>query len=249
MTTAHRPTFDPARGRNVAAPSSIYHAKLLPAHTQLKYRKKGQLVQNPSDPTTAPILDLKAQLLLAEQDHFKKVNGEDSTDKTRRLLIEGAEADLSESDTNKRKFDDITEESAQERKQKILEKYRDMDAEESDSESSDSSDTDSDEEDSEEEDETAQLMLELERIKKERAEEKERKEQEKQERNKEERDREIAYGNPLLNPDNFNIKKGWTDETLFKHQAVGADRKGRHGLINDMLRSDFHKKFMSKYIR
>lgn len=39
MTTAHRPTFDPAKGKaNNQAGGTILHTRALPAHTQLKYR-------------------------------------------------------------------------------------------------------------------------------------------------------------------------------------------------------------------
>lgn len=37
MTTAHRPTFDPARGKETLR-GPAYHQRLLPAHTQLKFR-------------------------------------------------------------------------------------------------------------------------------------------------------------------------------------------------------------------
>lgn len=48
MTTAHRPTFEPARGgtgRNegdLAKLSQQYSSKDMPSHTKLKYRQKGQ---------------------------------------------------------------------------------------------------------------------------------------------------------------------------------------------------------------
>lgn len=48
MTTAHRPTFEPARGgsgRNESDLSKLsqqYSSKDMPSHTKLKYRQKGQ---------------------------------------------------------------------------------------------------------------------------------------------------------------------------------------------------------------
>lgn len=48
MTTAHRPTFEPARGgsgRNEGDLSKLsqqYSSKDMPSHTKLKYRQKGQ---------------------------------------------------------------------------------------------------------------------------------------------------------------------------------------------------------------
>lgn len=44
MTTAARPTFEPARGRekDLGALSKQYSSRDLPAHTKLKYRQSGQ---------------------------------------------------------------------------------------------------------------------------------------------------------------------------------------------------------------
>jgi protein CWC15 len=39
MTTAHRPTFDPARGSDDKAPTLSVSAHALPAHTKLKFRQ------------------------------------------------------------------------------------------------------------------------------------------------------------------------------------------------------------------
>ena len=36
---------------------------------------------------------------------------------------------------------------------------------------------------------------------------------------------------------------------VFKNQARGVKEQPEKRFINDMLRSDFHKKFMSKYIQ
>lgn len=56
---------------------------------------------------------------------------------------------------------------------------------------------------------------------------------------------DIARGNPLLNPRDFTIKRRWDDDVVFKNQARGTEDRGKKKeFINDMLRSDFHKKFM-----
>lgn len=61
----------------------------------------------------------------------------------------------------------------------------------------------------------------------------------------EERQVHIARGNPLLNPRDFTMKRRWDDDVVFKNQARGTEDKGKKKeFINDMLRSDFHKKFM-----
>jgi len=82
------------------------------------------------------------------------------------------------------------------------------------------------------------------------------------------RDQEIATGNPLLNlqaalgqtpatpgsttssaPSTFAVKRRWDDDLIFKNQAAGLDDKGKKGeFVNDLLRSEFHKKFMLKRV-
>ena len=81
-------------------------------------------------------------------------------------------------------------------------------------------------------------------------EKREKEEQERQAAEQEARDRDIAVGNPLLNKPDFNLKRRWDDDVVFKNQARGTEEKGkRTEFINDLLRSDFHKRFMSKYVR
>ena len=117
-----------------------------------------------------------------------------------------------------------------------------------------------------EEDETAALMRELEKIKKERAEAKAkevrmhgacrrnsadlRQEAERAAQEEEQREIDIARGNPLLNARDFTMKRRWDDDVVFKNQARGTeDRNKKKEFINDMLRSDFHKKFMVRNLR
>ncbi|KAF1961996.1 Cwf15/Cwc15 cell cycle control family protein-like protein [Byssothecium circinans] len=236
MTTAHRPTFDPARGKE-AARGVAYHQRLLPAHTFLKHRQPGQ-----GGEAEATKRDLRAELLEAEARHFAKKNGTyveedvavDANSAPKRALDEVSAADEGEGD----------EADQKRRRIEMLEKYRDIDADDS-SESSDSSDDEDDEED-----ETAALMRELEKIKKERAEAKAKEEAERAAEEEQQREIDVARGNPLLNPRDFAMKRRWDDDVVFKNQARGTDDKNKKKeFINDMLRSDFHKKFMSKYVR
>jgi len=232
MTTAHRPTFDPARGKE-AQRGPAYHQRLLPAHTLLKVRQPGQ--GGAAD--TAP-RDLRAELLAAEAAHFAKTKGATGSPPSttsaapKRLL--GPEAGE----------DEAEDEDPEAKRRRILEETREIDAD-SDGADSDSSSEDSDEE----EDETAELMRELEKIKRERAEQKAKEEAENAAEEQEKREEDIALGNPLLNPTAFNVKRRWDDDVIFKNQARGTEQKGKKEFVNDLLRSDFHKRFMSKYVR
>ncbi|EHY60102.1 complexed with cef1p [Exophiala dermatitidis] len=230
MTTAHRPTFDPARGKE-AQRGPAYHQRLLPAHTYLKVRQPGQ-----GGAADAEKRDLRAELLAAEAAHFAKTKGQ-STEATSssppRTLKRELEAPPSDDEN----------EDPDAKRRRILEETREIDAD------SDRGDSDSSEEESDEEDETAELMRELEKIKRERAEQKAREEAEKAKQAQERREEDIALGNPLLNPKAFNVKRRWDDDVVFKNQARGTEQKGNKEFVNDLLRSDFHKKFMSKYVR
>jgi protein CWC15 len=88
-------------------------------------------------------------------------------------------------------------------------------------------------------------MRELEKIKKERAAAKAKEEAENAKEEAEQREIDVARGNPLLNSRDFQMKRRWDDDVVFKNQARGTeDRNKKKEFINDMLRSDFHKKFM-----
>ncbi|KAM7197034.1 Pre-mRNA-splicing factor Cwf15/Cwc15 [Naviculisporaceae sp. PSN 640] len=244
MTTAHRPTFDPARGKE-ALRGPAYHQRLLPAYTQLKFRQRGQ--GGDADRETR---DLRAELLAAEQAHYAKTKGGPA------LTNGESENNTSEptSATHKRPLEltnadgDGDAEDAEAKRRRILEETRDIDAD--DSEEEDDDDDDDSDEDSDDDDEEAELMRELARIKREKQEKKEQEERERAAAEQESRERDIALGNPLLNKPDFNIKRRWDDDVVFRNQARGTDDKGKKKeFINDLLRSDFHKRFMSKYVR
>ncbi|KAF8936313.1 hypothetical protein BGZ47_009560 [Haplosporangium gracile] len=254
MTTAARPTFDPARGKGSQAPTRIYSSRDLASHTKLKFRQTGQTTQDELNR-----VDLKAQLKKAEQDHYEKVN------KVAKL---GAGLSNSFKDDND---DDQEQESAAaaetstetplERKRRLLQEAERLDKDDSDDSdaSKDSNDSDRDDSDSDDEDDTAELLRELEKIKRERAEEKERQERIQREEEEKAREAQVAAGNPLLDmpeasaassgPKDFLVKRRWDEDVVFKNQARGMDDKPKKRFINDTLRSDFHRKFMNKYVQ
>ncbi|KAI9678947.1 MAG: complexed with cef1p [Trizodia sp. TS-e1964] len=225
MTTAHRPTFDPARGKE-ALRGPAYHQRLLPAYTHLKVRQPGQ-----GGDADTEVRDLRAELLKAEAAHYAKTKGGPDSG-----------GGLSESTAPaKRSLEDVSadEEDMDAKRQRVLEQTREIDAD------SDGAEADSSEdEESDEEDETAELLRELEKIKKERAEQREREEREKAADEVARREVDIAKGNPLLNPTDFNVKRRWDDDVIFKNQARGTQDNRKKEFVNDLLRSDFHKRFM-----
>lgn len=264
MPTAHRPTFDPAKGKE-ALRGPAYHQRLLPAYTQLKFRKPGQGGVAGGSSEERDTRDLRAELLAAEEAHKVKLrggpaltSGDDSNDSTaagtkRPLALTG-------SDNNK----EGGEEDQEAKRRRILELTREIDADDSsDSDSdndsdagspkaqNDDDDDDSDSDsDSDSDDEEAELQRELERVRRERQEKREREEAERAKSEEEQREKDIALGNPLLNKPDFTVKRRWDDDVVFKNQARGVDdRNKKKEFVNDLLRSDFHRRFMSKYVR
>lgn len=116
-----------------------------------------------------------------------------------------------------------------------------------------------DEEDSEssdDEDDMEALLAELNKIKKERAMDQAKKEIERRQEEERIRMENILSGNPLLThyssgsaKNDHKVKRRWDDDVVFKNCARSEPEKKANIFINDSLRSDFHRKFMEKYVK
>lgn len=104
-------------------------------------------------------------------------------------------------------------------------------------------DSDSDEED------TAELLRELEKIKKEKALEAQRQEDEARAEAEQTQQTAVMTGNPLLASadEGFKVKRRWDDDVVFRHQTRGEPQQKKR-FVNDAIRNDFHKKFLSRYV-
>jgi len=228
MTTAHRPTFAPAKGGtgknegDLSKLSQQYSSKDMPSQTKLKYRQKGQAS---SDDVRDK--DLRRELDEKERAAIRERRARESAAST---VANSSSSSLS---SKKPRLDQITSGN--------------LDADDP------LDDDDLDDDDSEDEDDTAELMAELAKIKKERAVEKAQKDAEESEEQERIRTDNILHGNPLLaegNKPDFKVKRRWDDDVVFKNCAKGIDeRKKQQTFINDAIRSEFHKKFMEKYIK
>ncbi|CAL9685708.1 unnamed protein product [Knipowitschia caucasica] len=241
MTTAARPTFEPARGGrgkgegDLSALSKQYSSRDLPGHTKIKYRQ----------PTQDAPEEVRARDFRRELEERERVA---VREKTRER---GPREHTTSSSSSKRlRLDQIP--------------AANLDADDplTDDDEDENSDEDSDDDD------TAALLAELEKIKKERAEEQERKEREQKAEEERIRMENILSGNPLINlagqqqqqqqqqqqniqtQSAFKVKRRWDDDVVFKNCAKGVDeaRKEKR-FVNDTLRSEFHKKFMEKYVK
>ncbi|KAL5275605.1 CWC15 family protein [Megaselia abdita] len=221
MTTAARPTFDPARGgsgkgeKDLSALSKQYSSRDLPGHTRLKYREQGQGTFDE----------------LRGRDFRKELEERERTSKNVPAIVRKAiEANNNASTSKRAKVDAPVN----------------LDAD-------DPVEADSSDDDSDSDDDTAALLAELNKIKKERAVDEAKKEQEKKQEDERIRMENILSGNPLLNYSSgsrgeMKIKRRWDDDVVFKNCARSEPEKKSH-FINDSLRSEFHKKFMDKYIK
>ncbi|KAL8273773.1 hypothetical protein Esti_002373 [Eimeria stiedai] len=110
----------------------------------------------------------------------------------------------------------------------------------------------------ESDDEEGELLRELEKIKKERAEKQAAAERAAEEQRKAEQQQRMLRANPLLLNQAGDageeteggvgpLKRRWDDEVVFKNQAKHLPAPKKH-FINDPVRSEFHKKFLNRYV-
>eukprot|EP00877_Chromochloris_zofingiensis_P013005 jgi/Chrzof1/7959/UNPLg00019.t1 len=234
MTTAHRPTWAPARGgeeqggTRLFAPSRMMSAKDQAAHTKLKLRQPGQGVAAEFEDR-----DLKADLQAKERQHIQKTKGIDFEEERRKdlALLEAPPPD-----------------EAGGKVRALVPRAQDADDEDDEDEGASGSSSDDDDDDDDEE----ELKAELERIRRERAEEAARKAAEDARKVQAEKEATVKLGNPLLNlapgAVDFAVKRRWDDDVVFKNQTRG-EVKAQRRFINDTVRSDFHRRFLERYIK
>ncbi|EYU27462.1 hypothetical protein ABFS82_13G156200 [Erythranthe guttata] len=221
MTTAARPTWAPAKGGNEQGGARIFGPSQ-------KYSSRDIAAHTTLKPRregqdTQDELqrrNLRDELEDRERRHFSSKEDRERR-KGGQLLLEGSRRELED---------------------RIV--PRSVDADDVDAESDDSDDEDDDDGDDEE-----ALLAELERLRKEKAEQKEREERQRQEEELQAKEEQLLRGNPLINnPTSFSVKRRWDDDVVFKNQARGETKLAKR-FINDTIRSDFHRKFLHKYMK
>lgn len=266
MTTAGRPTWDSAKGGrgkwegDLSAISKQYSVRDLPAHTKLKVRQEGQ--GRPEDlqgkdfkrnleekekrlaleksGKTSSTLALTASATAGE----RRSNVPDVTDSSSGGAKRPKTETVASVSTANLDADDPWEEDYED-EQDVTQQANRVDMDEQ------GANPEEDDDDEEDEDE-ALLLAELAKIKRERAEDAARLAAERKAAEETIRMENILRGNPLLNttgPSEFKVKRRWDDDVVFKNCARGESDHSKRGFINDTLRSEFHKKFMKKYIQ
>eukprot|EP00735_Rhodelphis_limneticus_P006718 TRINITY_DN1914_c0_g1::TRINITY_DN1914_c0_g1_i1::g.23114::m.23114 TRINITY_DN1914_c0_g1::TRINITY_DN1914_c0_g1_i1::g.23114 ORF type:complete len:221 (+),score=29.94,sp/Q0VFP5/CWC15_XENTR/48.28/3e-42,Cwf_Cwc_15/PF04889.7/1.7e-67 TRINITY_DN1914_c0_g1_i1:101-763(+) len=220
MTSAARPTFAPAIGSDRQGGNKLYGASVAYSSRDLPGHLSLKTRRHDDEGR-----DLKQDLEERERRHYDKKRKDRGEDELYR---------------EKEKKKEILS---------IADLPPDIDADDEDG--AVPPDDDSDSEISDDDDDEAELMAELEKIKRERAEEQAKKERERLEQEQKEKQERIVGGNPLLNLEgnaSFGVKRRWDDDVVFRNQARG-EPEDKKRFINDPLRNDFHKRFLSKYIK
>lgn len=243
MTTAARPTWAPAKGGDeqggsrMFGPSQKFSSRDLASHNKMKLRQGGQNAEE-----DLRSRDLREELEDKERRHFSSRGGGGGEGRRRGTQLLEHRRDAEE------RVAAATAAAA-----------KSLDADDSDGDAraaggAGGGSDDDDDDDDDDEDDTAELLAELERIKRERAEEKARREREAAAEAARAKEAELRTGNPLMDasvtggPAAFSVKRRWDDDVVFRNQSRGEAKPVKR-FINDTIRSDFHRKFLSKYIK
>ncbi len=259
MTSAHRPTWKAATGGSeqggsvLYIPTRQYSSRDMPSHLHLKTRVPGQ-----GTVEEAKQIDFKQDLLVREQ---RKMGGEilpiEAEAEAPLPIAEAPEED--EYSLAKYLQEVAPAEGTKKRAKAEGEQHPFPQDEDADLSAADeefegenlkvANGAEENKEGGEDEDEDAELMREFEKIKKEREEEQKRKEAERLEEQKQKQREDILKGNPIYNTTSYSLKKRWTEDTVFKNQARVLQKDKTNRFVNDIIRSDFHRKFLAKYIQ
>ncbi|VDO00791.1 unnamed protein product [Rodentolepis nana] len=263
MTTAGRPTWNTAKGGkgkwegDLSALSRQYSVRDLPSHTKLKYRQEGQ-----GRPEELQGKDFKRDLEERERQAAlekatKKGNSVGSNlsaltnSGEKRSIAAVADIDRSGGTTSKRPKHAVVVSAIPTANLDADDPWEEDYTEEDQKMPKDDEDINSSSDDDDDDDEEA-LLAELAKIKQERVEEAIKAAADRRAAEETIRMEKILKGNPLLNTESsaeFKVKRRWDDDVVFKNCARGEVDHSKRGFVNDTLRSEFHKKFMKKYIQ
>ena len=220
MSSNHKPALEGKHAKSKAIKDSINHERALPLHTKLKYRSD---VWKPfQDKSRAN--SLKEHLI-----HKESITSQTNIGKELKNLTKQQNSNQSVDNEEQNEYSRDHQEDSSERDLKNVH-YDPLDNDTDDSAS-----------------ETEELLHELAKIKKEK--------EEKLEKNKRQDDTEFfKTSNPLVQVADMNTradfkpKRNWRETTSFRtrdHLVKPSDK----GYTNDTLNSDFHKKFLDKYVK
>ena len=260
MTTAARPTLTPALGGSTLADmrsdgrkgtgsalTETYSSKDQASHKRLKTRHALQLRAK----TRQPIREETMQRLneLSKLIQHEELGGPSF------LTIEHAVKD-DERSIERRTHETLNVKKLDQEAAVLLANKEEEDDDnangEDEGEAEDLVDEDLVDEDEDDEDDEELLMQELEKIRKERQEAQERQQQTSNPLMTdlyERADLQDANMMMMMGNGSFKVKRRWDDDVVFRYSNHRSTKPQEKVFINDMVRSEFHKKFMKKYIK
>lgn len=251
MTTAARPTFDPAKGgsgvreKSLGKLSQQVSSRDLPSHLTLKERAPGQdTIDEVNERDLRAELEEREEIARLERAHEERYKFVPSLEQATQVrLALKAERDRAREAEKEALLDGSTELPSGLNEPNILNarKMAQIDADE-DFGSEDFSESDLEDDDDDGID-TVELEAELARLRQIHQEEEEKKQQAIREK-----EEQVRSTDPVVHS-SFSIRRRWDDDVPFKNCAREEPNPKRKLYINDTLRQEFHKRFMDKYIR
>lgn len=232
MTTNHRPTLEGKKGRNNTIQDSIKHARALPQNTRLKFRSDVRKPILSHSKGNKAVKELKEELLLSEIATNGDKRNKDIADKETSISNATLLTGVTGPKENEKHASDDENTTGNEPQP------------ESEGSTFSLEEEDEEEEEEETDDEDELIMQELAKIKKERALKRENDSVAK------EKD-DVSQKNPLLNIDK-NRGTGGPKASSWRKTTAFRNEKSQHNgeeYTNDTLKSEFHQKFLSKYIQ
>ncbi|KAI0465256.1 hypothetical protein LJB42_000483 [Komagataella kurtzmanii] len=205
MTSAHRPTFDPVKGKAEQMRSAVTHARSLPSHTKMKYRRATRTE------------DLEGKNAEA------KKNDNENDDENEDGMLSDSKFSSVEDGPNKEHKNSEDNDDGQPYSQEQV-KQSNLGSSQIELNNSESSS----EYESESEDEET-LLRELEKIK-----------QERKEKKMEEIETEMRT---------LPQKRSWRNSTFRNTNSKKTTTDKKSSYTNDTLKTDYHQKFMDKFIK
>jgi protein CWC15 len=266
--SSHRPTYRPAKAIENAGgykrwvPTTAVSSKALPGYLTLKTRQPGQ---NTREEVAGRDLkhELKERESKLSNNNIITSSSIIEEEQEQQPFISSPLQQKASEEKNIRVITDSDEED--DHLASSDDELPDDDKHKNNAEEGEVEETDDDDDDSD-----VELERELERIRKEREEEALRKKKEEEERLAKEETFELLTSNPLLRPvfdkneengddtssvysdassiSSIGLKRKWDEDTVFKNQARDEPQTKKR-FINDTIRSDFHKRFLEKYIK
>lgn len=244
MTTAHRPTWKAAVGKaneggwSAGGAISTAVATLdAPSHKRMKFRQGPQLMQR-QEALKKSLQALEA----AEAGELPDRELDPEIEEQGRLKMLKQTAEIDETKL-KAKYDDSDVDDGGRGSDSDSSSNLDDDDDDSDLDGDDSDDA------SDEDDEEA-LQAELAKIRAEREESKRKAEEEAATEENARQEESALLGNPLLAGVGVSgtNKRRWNEDVVFRNQAKNEPKQQKR-FVNDTVRSDFHKRFLNKFIR